>query len=239
VSRDQLRELVAAGCRILAREGLVSGVLGHVSARDSDSSVLIRCRGPQERGVGLTTAEDIRAIDLDGHPVEELSGWQPPKELWIHTELYRARPEVSAVVHAHPTAALLCGLAELTPRPVVGSYSMPALRLALEGIPVYPRSILISRRDLGEEMVRSMAGSRTCLLRGHGITVAGRSVEEAVVTAVDLETLYSITLELARLGASPPVVPEQDLAELPDLGTDLNVRMAWHALLERTTQGRP
>ena len=227
---QELRRKIATGCRILAREGLVTGVLGHISARAPDGSVLIRCRGPRERGVGLTEPGDVRAIDLDGRPLEDLEGWEPPKELWIHTELYRARPDVMAVVHAHPRAALLCGLAGLTPRPVVGSYSMPGLRMALDGIPVYPRSILISRRELGEEMARAMGGSRTCLLRGHGITVAGGSVEEATVAAVDLETLYAITLELASLGATPPDVPERDLAELPDLGAGLNVRMAWEAL---------
>jgi 3,4-dihydroxyphthalate decarboxylase len=79
-------------------------------------------------------------------------------------------------------------------------------------------------------MARAMGGSRTCLLRGHGITVTGASVEEATVAAVDLETLYAITLELARLGASPPVVPQRDLDELPDLGAGLNVRMAWDAM---------
>lgn len=225
-----LRGRIATGCRILAREGLVTGVLGHLSARAPGGGVLIRCRGPHERGVGRTTPEDVRLIDLDGRPLEDLEGWEPPKELWIHTELYRARPDVMAVVHAHPRAALLCGLADLTPRPVLGSYNMPALRMAIAGIPVYPRSILISRRDLGEELARAMGASPTCLQRGHGITVTGGSVEEATVAAVDLETLYAITLELAHLGASPPDVPEQDLAELPDLGSGLNVRMAWEAM---------
>ena len=227
---QSLRQRIATGCRILARQGLVTGVLGHVSARAADGGVLIRCRGPREHGVARTTAEDVRAIDLDGRPLEDLEGWQPPKELWIHTELYRARPEVAAVVHAHPRAALLCGLADLAPRPVIGSYNMPALRMALDGIPVYSRSILISRRELGEEMARAMGASTTCLLRGHGITVTGGSVEEATVAAVDLETLYAITLELARLGASAPVVPQRDLDELPDLGAGLNVRMAWDAM---------
>jgi ribulose-5-phosphate 4-epimerase/fuculose-1-phosphate aldolase len=227
---QSLRQRIATGCRILAGQGLVTGVLGHISARAADGSVLIRCRGPQERGVARTTAEDVRAIDLDGRPLEDLEGWQLPRELWIHTELYRARPDAMAVVHAHPRAALLCGLASLTPRPVIGSYNMPALRMALNGIPVYPRSILISRRELGVEMAMAMGASRTCLLRGHGITVTGGSVEEATVAAVDLETLYAITLELARLGATPPVVPERDLDELPDLGAGLNVRMAWDAM---------
>jgi 3,4-dihydroxyphthalate decarboxylase len=226
-----LRERIATGCRVLTHRGLAVTVFGHISARAPDGSILIRCRGPEEHGVGHTTPADVRAIDLDGRPLEDLEGWQLPKELWIHTEVYRARPEVAAVVHAHPHSALLCGLAGLTPRPVIGSYNMPALRMALAGIPVYPRSILISRRELGEELARAMGGSATCLMRGHGVTVTGRSVEEATVAAVDLEILYEITLELARLGATAPVVPEADLAELPDLGAGINVEMVWRSLV--------
>jgi ribulose-5-phosphate 4-epimerase/fuculose-1-phosphate aldolase len=227
---NALKEQVATACRILAARGLVEGALGHVSVRTPEDDVLVRCRGPEERGLARTVAADVRAVTLDGTPREPMDGWQAPVELPIHTELYRRRPEVRAVVHAHPPAALLCGLAGLAPRPVFGAYNIPALSLALEGVPVYPRSVLISRSELAEEMVRAMGSSRVCLLRGHGITVGGASVEEATVTAVNLEVLCRVTVQLHCLGSTPPSVPDEDLAELPDLGGGLNTVMAWQAL---------
>ena len=224
------REMVATACRILAREGLVDGILGHVSARVDDGQMLVRCRGPLERGLMHTTSDDVRVVDFDGRGDELEAGWTPPKEFPIHSECYRARPGVRAVVHAHPRSALLCGLAGLPPRPVFGAYNIPALRLALDGVPVFPRSVLITRRDLAAEMLAAMDNRPVCVLRGHGITVVGESVEQATVRAVDLNALLEVTVSLAMLSASPEPVPEDDLAELPDLGSAFNDVLTWRAL---------
>lgn len=222
--------MVATACRILAFEGLVDGILGHVSARVDDAHMLVRCRSPLERGLIHTMSEDVRVLDFDGRGDELAGGWSPPKELPIHSECYRARPDVHAVVHAHPRSALLCGLAGLSPRPVFGAYNIPALRLALDGVPVFPRSVLITRRDLAVEMLDAMENRPVCVLRGHGITVVGESVEQATVRAVDLNALLEVTVSLAMLSANPEPVPEADLAELPDLGSAFNDGLVWRAL---------
>ena len=223
----RLRGTVAQACRVLAVEGLVEGVLGHVSARAGPDRMLLRCRGPAERGLAFTDAGDVRMVDLDGNGGELYGGYRVPVELPIHGELLRARPEVGAVVHAHPPAVLLCGLAGLELRPVFGAYNIPAMRIALEGVPVYPRSVLIRRRELAAEMIEAMGDRPVCVLRGHGITVTGASVEQAVVRALNLEALARITLALARLGRSPEDLPPEDVAELPDLGSALNDEAVW------------
>jgi ribulose-5-phosphate 4-epimerase/fuculose-1-phosphate aldolase len=237
VSADSLfalRDKVATACRILGRRGLVDGVLGHVSARVDANSLLVRCRGPEERGVALTQPHDIRLVDFDGNHLEASDGWQVPKELPIHTGVLRADVSAGAVVHAHPRAALLCGLARLPLAPVFGAYNIPALHLAIAGVPVYERSVLITRRELADEMLAALAGRRVVLLRGHGITVAGDTVEQATVRAVDLEDLCRVTIELAALGADVDVVPERDRAELPDLGSAFNDQLHWQALVAET-----
>jgi ribulose-5-phosphate 4-epimerase/fuculose-1-phosphate aldolase len=227
------RATVAQACRILAMEGLVEGVLGHVSVRTGESRMLIRCRGRDERGLMFTTERDVRQTDLDGTLVGAAEGYAAPNELPIHGELLRARPEVNAVVHAHPPAVLLCGVAGLELRPVFGSYNIPAMRMALEGVPLYRRSVLVRRPGLAHEMIAAMGDRPVCVLKGHGITVTGASVEEAVVRAVNLNALATVTLELARLGARPEDVPDEDVAELPDLGSAFNDLAVWRYLVAK------
>ncbi|MGH3381584.1 MAG: class II aldolase/adducin family protein [Actinoallomurus sp.] len=221
------RTTVAQACRILAMEGLVEGVLGHVSVRAGDDRMLIRCRGGDEHGLMFTGEDDVRLTDLDGTIIGAAEGYKVPNELPIHGELLRARPGVNAVVHAHPPAVLLCGVAGLALRPVFGSYNIPAMRMALDGIPVYPRSVLIRRPGLAREMIGAMGDRPVCVLKGHGITVTGASVEEAVVRALNLNALATVTLELARLGAEPETIPAEDVAELPDLGAAFNDLAVW------------
>lgn len=234
-----LRAKVATACRVLAAQGLVDGILGHVSARVSDRELVVRCRGGSERGLAHTEPDDVWRVTLDGDAVDVPRGYSAPKELPIHTEVLRVRPDIGAVVHAHPPAALLCALADLPPRPVFGAYNIPAMRLALEGVPVFRRPVLITRRELAVEMLAAMKDRPVCILYGHGITAVAATVEQATVLAVNLEVLLRLTLELARLGARPPVVEECDLDELPDLGAAFNDRLAWQALVADLNGGAP
>jgi ribulose-5-phosphate 4-epimerase/fuculose-1-phosphate aldolase len=91
--------------------------------------------------------------------------------------------------------------------------------------------VLVTRADLAKEMVEAMAGADVCLMLGHGITVAAATVEQATVLAVNLNVLWEVTVELARLGARPPAIDPADLRELPDLGSAFNDEMAWQALV--------
>lgn len=235
---DLLRTEVAQACRILATEGLVDGVLGHVSARVDDDHMLIRCRGPREHGVAFTEDADIRLVDLDGQGAELTDGYAVPNELPIHGETMRARPEVGAVVHAHPPAVLACGVAGLPLRPIIGAYNIPALRLAKDGIPVYPRSVLIRRPDLAKEMLAAMGDRPVCVLRGHGVTVTGSTVREAVVRAINLNVLATVTLTVATAGGTAEDIPDEDIAELPDLGSAFNDDANWRYYLAKADAHR-
>jgi 3,4-dihydroxyphthalate decarboxylase len=236
---EELRGRVALACRVLAATGVSEGTLGHVSARVDSTHLLVRCRREEERGLLFTTPTDVHLVDLDGQLAESPAGGpagRVPNELPIHSEIYRARPEVGAVVHAHPPAALIAGLAGLELRPVFGAYNIPALHLARAGVPVYPRPVLITRPDLGAELVQAMGDRPVCLMRGHGITTSGATVQQATVRAINCNVLAQVTRELALLGASPPEVSEEDVAELPDLGSTFNDEMVWRhhvAMVER------
>jgi len=235
------RRMVAVACRVLAHRGLAEDVLGHVSVRVGADRMLVRCRGPKERGLLFTTEDDVRLVDLEGRG--DLAGeYATPNELPIHAEVLRARPDVNAVVHVHPPSVLLAGLAELPLRPVFGAYNIPAMRMAAAGVPVYARAVLIRRAALGREMVTAMGGADVCVLRGHGVTTAGESVEQAAVRALNLDVLARVTLELARLGGQVPDISSDDMAELPDLGGAFNDLAVWRhhvARLECAGLGLP
>lgn len=220
---------------MLAHAGLAEDVLGHVSARWDANRLLMRCRGPEDRGLLFTVEDDIRLVDLDGDGDSEVAdgGYALPYEFPMHAELLRSRPDARAVVHVHPPAVLLAGLADIPLEPVFGAYDIPAWRLAAAGVPVYPRSVLVRSRDLAAEVVAAMGAASVCVLRGHGATTCGPSVEAAVGTALHLEALARVCIGLARLGVAPGPVPAADAAELPDLGTAFNDAGLWRHHLAR------
>lgn len=224
---QELRTKIAQSCRILAMEGLVEGILGHVSVRVNEKEMLIRCRGDQETGVRYTTDDAIRLVDFDGKGVDLVGRYEVPKELPIHGEIYKSRPEVGCVIHAHPPSVLICGISELEFNPIFGAFNMPAMRMALQGIPVYPRSVLVTRPDLAAQMIEIMGDNNVCLMKGHGITVTGKTVEETTVRAINFHILAQVTLEVARLGKSAATLPPEDIAELPDLGSTFNDIWGW------------
>lgn len=223
---DEQRELIATACRVLAHRGLAPGVLGHVSLRAGDDRCLVRCRGPQERGLAATTPADVRLVTFEG---EVLDGpeYAPPAELPLHTEVLRARPDVAAVVHAHPPDTVAADLAGLGVRPIVGAFDIPGAHLAAGGVPVYPRAVLVRNRALAGEMVAALGERPVVILRGHGLTATGRSVPEAVLRARSVDTLAAMTLAVARAGGIPRDLPPEDLAELPDLGGGFTHDVAW------------
>jgi ribulose-5-phosphate 4-epimerase/fuculose-1-phosphate aldolase len=222
-----MRDRIALACRILAMEGAVDGVLGHVSVRAGPDRMLIRGRGRRDHGLLFTTHEDIRLVDFDGAGDDPGAGYTMANELPIHGETLRARPEVNAVVHAHPPAVLACGIAGLPLRPIFGAYNIPAMRLAADGIPVYPRSVLIRTPELAREMLDCMGDRAVCVLRGHGLTVTGDTLEQAVVRTLNVNILATATLAAASAGHPAPDIPAEDIAELPDLGHAFNDLSVW------------
>jgi 3,4-dihydroxyphthalate decarboxylase len=229
------RELVAHACRVMAGRGLADGILGHISLRIDDRRLLIRCRGPQERGLGYTTPDDVRLVDFDGAEGApgELDGYSPPNELPLHTELLRQRPEIDAVLHAHPPDVVAADLAGISIRPIVGAFDIPGTRLAAGGVPVHPRGVLIRNRRLAGEMVRSMADRPVVVLRAHGVTSAAATVEQAVLQAISVDGLARLSLRIVSAGGTLLDLPDTDMAELPDLGTGFNTGTAWRHELAR------
>jgi 3,4-dihydroxyphthalate decarboxylase len=234
---------LARACRVLAHRHLSDDILGHVSLRIDDDHLLVRCRGPHERGLRFTEPGDIGLVDLDGRPAQPSGqsrvaqasghsppmpeGYRPPNELPLHTEILRRRTDVQSVVHAHPRAVVAATLAGLPLLPMAGAFDIPAARLAERGIGRYPRAVLVNRPELGRDVAEALGDGQACVLHGHGVVTVGSSVAGAVLAALAVDSLARLALAVAGAGGHPASIAPEDLAELPDLGPAFNEATLW------------
>ena len=117
--------------------------------------MLVRCCGPQERGLAFTEVSDIHPVGMDGsHELPD--GYSVPNELPLYLGALAHDPEARAVVHAHPPSVVAFTLPGDTLRPVVGAFNIPAMRLALAGIPTHRSSGLIRNAERADAMVATM-----------------------------------------------------------------------------------
>lgn len=199
VNADLLADLVAAN-HILYRYRVVDS-FGHVSIRhdkDPERFLLARNLAP-----GQVTADDIVEFDLDGNPVNA-AGRRVYLERFIHGELYRARPDVMAVVHSHAPAVVPFGIVPSQPlRPVWHMSGFLG-----EGVPVFEireagglaTDLLISSNRLGASLAKTMGNASVVLMRGHGATVASQSLREAVFKAVFTQINAELQMQATGLG---------------------------------------
>lgn len=216
---NELRVDVAMASRVLAKRRLAHDIIGHVSARVAPGAqeMWIRCRASDEQGLARTRPEAIRRVDLKGEG-DPGAGFDLPLELPIHGAILAARDDVAAVVHAHPPNAVLCGVAGVPLRRVYGAFDSDGMLLVNDGVPLYPRSRLISTWELGMELTDTLADKGACLLRGHGIVTVGASVGEAMLRALRLERLCTFLwqLQLAGVATSVPEIDDEDLRYFVD-----------------------
>lgn len=240
MSLDSERTLVAQGCRVAASRGLVDGMLGHLSLRIDDDHLLIRCRSETDTGVAFTRPSDVRLITFDGNAGApgELDGFRVPNELPIHVETMRADTNHRAVAHVHPPAVVAADLAGIALRPIYGAFDIPGARLARGGVPVYQRAVLIRNARLGTEMVAAMGGKPVVILRGHGITSAAGSIEQAVLQAISVDALARMSLRVRAAGGTLSDIDDADWDDLPDLGSGFNTESAWRHEVARL-DGQP
>ena len=214
---EDLRHKVALSCRMLAMMGMVKASLGHVSARiPGTDEMLIPCRAHEDIGLPFVKDEDIRRGPLTTASGADMGdGYRAVGEVAIHGESMRLRPDVNSVIHAHPPGALMIGLSEVELRPILGAYDSGASTKLLlrEGYAVFPHSYLISRPELAHRLMSSMGARNTVIMRGHGVTITGESVEDATARAICFEAICRITWQFAAAGKTPPPVTMETLEE--------------------------
>ena len=198
--RDIIDDLVTAN-HILYNEGVVDG-FGHVSVRHPtrpDRFLLSRSLAP-----GTVKAEDIMEFDLDGNPVDT-RGRKPYLERFIHSEVYRVRADVQAVVHNHSPAVIPFGVTNTKLRPIshmsgfLGhAGGVPNFEIRDAGGPA--TDMLIRTPQLGAAFARTLGSAAFALMRGHGAVAVGDSIRQVVYRAVYAEMNARLQAEASRLG---------------------------------------
>jgi ribulose-5-phosphate 4-epimerase/fuculose-1-phosphate aldolase len=219
-----VNELVDANT-ILYAQGVVDG-FGHVSMRhptEDGRFLLSRSKAP-----ATVVAQDILVHDLTGEPVDA-NGAKPYLERFIHSEIYRQRPDVMAVVHSHSPAIIPFGcVPSVTLRPL---YHMAGFLGA--GTPCFDiadkagdaTDMLIRDAELGAALSQCLGDSAAVLMRGHGSTTVGTTLRQAVFRAIYAE----INARLQTLATSLGEVKYLSLAEAENAArvNDANIDRAW------------
>jgi ribulose-5-phosphate 4-epimerase/fuculose-1-phosphate aldolase len=195
-SKALIEDLVAAS-RILAEHGVLDAY-GHVSARSDKRPahfIMSRSRAP-----ALVTAADLVEWDAQS---ESASGDKRKGfiERYIHGEIYRARPEVMAVVHSHSPSVIPFGVTRTKLRPI---YHMGSFLWS--GAPVWDirkvreeNDLLVRDRPLGEALAGALGSCNCVLMRGHGMTVVGATIPEVTFRAIYTEMNARLQLQATQL----------------------------------------
>jgi ribulose-5-phosphate 4-epimerase/fuculose-1-phosphate aldolase len=218
-----LIEKVVIANRILYDQGVVDG-LGHVSVRhDSEPGVfLLSCN----RAPGLVQRGDILCYDLDGNTVTPTTE-RSYLERFIHGEIYRARPDVVAVVHSHSPSVIPFG--------VTGNRLRPIFHMAGflgSGSTIYDirdgagdTDMLVRNSELGKALAQSLGNCSCVLMRGHGSTVVGNSIEQAVYRAIYAEVNAKLQAQALGMGQVTYLTPKE--ADLAAAANDTQIARSW------------
>ena len=205
-SKGLIDDVVAAS-RVLAQQGVLDAY-GHVSARSDkrpDRFIMSRSRAP-----ALVIAADIMEHDADSEPVgDERKGFL---ERFIHGEIYRMRPEVMAVVHSHSPSVIPFGVTKSKLKPM---YHMASFLWS--GVPVFEirnhqpdNDLLIRDLPLGKALAHSLGKCSCVLMRGHGMTVVGDSVAEAVFRSIYTEMNARLQIQAGQLEGPIAFLSEEE-----------------------------
>jgi len=212
----QLKQQVADALRMLEQAEVID-FNGHMSCRLPGTDHVLINSGKSVRSA--LTADDIIAIDMDGKPVE--GDVVPPMEFHIHTEIYRRRPDVNAVVHTHPVWSTLFSM--------TGNAVLPVTMQAAVMGPVrtFGKTASINQKALGEEVAAALGSDRVVMLKSHGAVIAGADVVEAFVLAIYLEETARRQYMALPLGQPYTLTDE----EVRTIGTNLRkphlLRKVW------------
>ena len=198
MSAEHLSDLVLAN-HILVNEGVLDG-FGHISVRDPANPAqffIARSMAP-----ALVTEADLVTCNLDGDVLAP-QGVKTYVERFIHSEIYRARPDVHSVVHSHSPAVIPFGVTSARLRPIChmsGFLGATTPVFEIRHSAGESTDLLVSSQALGEALAKVLGASNVALMRGHGSVTVGNAIKQAVFRGIYTESNARLQAEASRLG---------------------------------------
>ena len=210
MGNELLNDLAVAN-HILVNEGVLDG-FGHISVRNPDQPgqfFISRSMPP-----ALVSVSDVVTCNLAGEVISPAGG-KTYVERFIHSEIYKARPEVHSVVHSHSPAVIPFGVTNARLRPICHMSGFLGAK-----VPVYEirhdvgesSDLLIRNQALGESLAKTLGTCAVALMRGHGSVTVGHSIKQAVFRAIYAEHSARLQLEASRLGEINFLTDEEAMA---------------------------
>jgi ribulose-5-phosphate 4-epimerase/fuculose-1-phosphate aldolase len=217
-----LKKNIILACRILSHEGLVQG-FGHLSVRIPESDLFLLT---PRISLALVREKEILTLNLGGKIVHGKA--TPPFEAPLHTAIFNHRPDVQAIARIHARTANYFSVTERKIEPVHNHGSF-----FHGGVPVFPETILILTRELGDEVAGALGKNPAVLLRGNGQVTVGRSIPEAVMMAIYLEEAADLLYGALQIG-SPIFLSRQESGKgQQETLTPADLERAWNFFSER------
>ncbi|MDK6029389.1 class II aldolase/adducin family protein [Ignisphaera sp. 4213-co] len=202
LSEEQLKNDICKVMRHLFERGLVSALGGNVSARLPGSNEFWIT--PSGIFKGELTPDDLIKVDLDGNIIEGFG--RPSIETPLHAAIYRVRPDVNAIVHAHNPFTLGLALAGVGLKPITVEAVM-----VLRKVEVVPFAFPGTDQLAKLVAEKASTGARALILQNHGIVALGSNLYDAEAVAETLEEVATAQFVAMALGKEPPVIPEREV----------------------------
>ncbi|MBI3916447.1 MAG: class II aldolase/adducin family protein [Betaproteobacteria bacterium] len=230
---DTLIDDLVTANHILYREGVVDG-FGHVSVRSATDPT--RFRLSRSIAPDNVTAADIMEFDLDSEPIDP-QGRRVYLERFIHGAIYRARPDVAAIVHSHSPAVIPFGVTGTPLQPVshMGGFlgtATPVFEIRDAAGP--ETDMLIRSPELGAALARTLGSATFALMRGHGSVAVGTSLKQVVFRAIYAEANARLQSDAMRLG-TVTYLNEYEAANTA-AANDVNLDRPWELWKKRVSR---
>lgn len=223
-SEAELRRDVSIVTRLLNSLKILE-YSGHVSARlPGGDTFLVQ---PRDMSRAEVAPDALIVCDLSGKALSGPAGERPPSEVYIHSEIYRARPDINAIVHFHHDGANVFTLVEDVELPLVKNHSIRWT----DGIPVHPDPAHVNSPERGRALVETLGKSHALQIRAHGQVMTAENLPGLFIDSVHFIENAEAAYRAAAIGRIKPLT-EADIASFSEMfRRDHHVGKLWNYYL--------